>query len=200
MHEVMTAPIKDQVASALRRDLIAGRLSAGQPLREQALAARFGVSRGPIRDALLELTKEGLLIAKPNCGVRINRSPSPAVRRMLVAIRRRIERTALRLGFARIDRDRVDAWMAQLELFRQACRSQVMHRVVELDLAFHRSIVELPEQGLEHLWLPIMGRMVLPYSRHEQLLESYAEHRSVVEAIDRRDRKEAVRCLMANIQ
>jgi GntR family transcriptional regulator, rspAB operon transcriptional repressor len=200
MIETLAPTVKDQVAAAIRRDLIAGRLGEGQPLREQALAARFGVSRGPIRDALLELTKEGLLVAKPNCGVRTNRAPSPAVRRMLVEMRRRIERTALGLGFARIDRDRIAGWAAQLDQFEQACRASAMHRVVDLDLAFHRSIVELPGQGLEHVWLPVMGRMVLPYSRHARLLESFREHRAVLDAIERGDRKEAVRCLMANIQ
>ena len=60
--------IREQIADRIRADVIAGRLAEGTNLREQALAKQYGVSRAPIRDALLQLTQEGLLIAKPNCG------------------------------------------------------------------------------------------------------------------------------------
>ena len=59
--------IREQVANEIRADVLSGRLSAGTDLREQTLAEKYGVSRGPIRDALLQLTQEGLLEAKPNC-------------------------------------------------------------------------------------------------------------------------------------
>jgi DNA-binding GntR family transcriptional regulator len=67
--------IREQVADRIRADGLSGRLSEGTSLREQSLARQYGVSRAPIRDALLQLTQEGLLVAKPNCGVQVA-SPS----------------------------------------------------------------------------------------------------------------------------
>ena len=63
--------IREQVAAHLRYAVLSGELGEGEALREQPLARHFGVSRGPVRDALLQLTQEGLLVAEQNCGVRV---------------------------------------------------------------------------------------------------------------------------------
>ena len=67
--------IREQIADHIRADILSGQLLEGEQLREQLLAERFGVSRGPIRDVLLQLTQEGLLISKRNCGVRVGPAP-----------------------------------------------------------------------------------------------------------------------------
>jgi DNA-binding GntR family transcriptional regulator len=58
----------DTVASALRAGLHAGRWQPGAALRQEELAAEFGVSRIPIREALSRLQSEGLLVVEPNRG------------------------------------------------------------------------------------------------------------------------------------
>ena len=67
--------VRDQIAQQLRADIINGVLIENTKLKEQELAKRFGVSRGPVRDVLLQLSKEGLLVSKNNCGVSVNSSP-----------------------------------------------------------------------------------------------------------------------------
>ena len=89
------ANLQEQVASHLRRRILSGRILPGTPLREQNLAVEFGISRGPIRDALLHLTKEGLLLAKPNVGVRVAAEPSAFKRHVIVHLRREIEASAV---------------------------------------------------------------------------------------------------------
>jgi DNA-binding GntR family transcriptional regulator len=54
----------DRVYATLRETLRAGQLPAGQPLQEAALAARLGVSRTPVREALARLASDGLLTAE----------------------------------------------------------------------------------------------------------------------------------------
>jgi len=57
-----------QVVQALRAEILAGSIEPGARLPEQALADRFGVSRTPVREALVMLEQEGLAAHTPNCG------------------------------------------------------------------------------------------------------------------------------------
>ncbi|HEX6537434.1 MAG TPA: GntR family transcriptional regulator [Gemmatimonadaceae bacterium] len=58
----------DVIADALRADIKGGIAPPGSALRQEELARRFGVSRLPIRDALLRLESEGLVVVYPNRG------------------------------------------------------------------------------------------------------------------------------------
>ena len=62
------ATTADSVAAALRDALHQGRWSAGAALRQEELAAEFGVSRIPVREALNKLQAEGLVVVEPNRG------------------------------------------------------------------------------------------------------------------------------------
>jgi DNA-binding GntR family transcriptional regulator len=57
-------PLGDRVYATLREYLRAGRIAAGQPLQEAALAAQLGVSRTPVREALARLASDGLVVAE----------------------------------------------------------------------------------------------------------------------------------------
>ncbi|MGW3410073.1 GntR family transcriptional regulator [Streptomyces sp. NPDC000888] len=62
---------RERVADALRAALIAGELRAGEVYSAPTLAARFGVSATPVREAMLDLAKEGLVDTVPNKGFRV---------------------------------------------------------------------------------------------------------------------------------
>ncbi|MBK3637460.1 GntR family transcriptional regulator [Streptomyces sp. MBT97] len=62
---------RERVADALRAALIAGELRPGEVYSAPALATRFGVSATPVREAMLDLAKEGLVHAVPNKGFRV---------------------------------------------------------------------------------------------------------------------------------
>lgn len=66
MNNVAILPLKDQAAAALRAEICAGRLADGTQLRQEEIAARLGVSRIPVREALLQLQSEGLVVRLPN--------------------------------------------------------------------------------------------------------------------------------------
>lgn len=193
--------IREQVVERLRADVLSGRIAEGAPLREVHLAERFGTSRGPIRDALLQLTQEGLLVAQPNRGVRVGRLPAFAIQPLLFELRRKIEVSALRMIFDEIDADDLAALEAILERFRSACERGTMAEVVEHDMAMHRWIVGRPgDPDLVAVWLSITVRMRLMYTRHRNLMESYGEHEAVYDALRRRDEPAAIRALEANIK
>jgi DNA-binding GntR family transcriptional regulator len=193
--------IREQVADRIRADVLSGRLSAGTSLREQSLARQYGVSRAPIRDALLQLTQEGLLVAKPNCGVKVGSASGEEIQPLVVELRRKIELFALRKVFARLTQTDIDRLDETVERLRVACQKEDLSEIVRHDMALHRYILERTGNAdLLAIWLPIVSRMFLHYSRHRNLMESHREHAAIVDAIRRRDRKAARKALVENIQ
>jgi DNA-binding GntR family transcriptional regulator len=63
--------VRDQIAQALRASLVAGEMRPGVVYSAPTLAERFGVSPTPVREAMLDLVKEGLVTAVRNKGFRV---------------------------------------------------------------------------------------------------------------------------------
>ncbi len=193
--------IREQIADRIRADVLSGRLAEGTSLREQTLAKQYGVSRAPIRDALLQLTQEGLLIAKPNCGVKVGTASSEKIQPLVVELRRKIEVFALRKVFDKLTAVDVDRLDETVERLRVGCEKEDIGEIVQHDMALHRYILEATGNAdLLAMWLPIVSRMMLHYSRHRDMMESHGEHAAIVDAIRKRDKKAAVAALTANIQ
>jgi len=193
--------VREQVTDRLRQAILAGRFQTGQRLKETELASELGVSRGPIRDALLQLTSEGVLEYQPNCGVEVAPPADEAVRGVLVSLRRTIEASALRLAYPKLSAGDVAAWEAILEKLRAACEAEDFPLIVESDMAFHRWIVEQSRKpDLLSMWLRIVMRLRLVYSRHKRFREIVPEHARVVKAARRGDLEAAVKALEANIR
>jgi DNA-binding GntR family transcriptional regulator len=192
--------MREQIADHIRTDVLTGELTAGARLREQDLAARYGVSRGPVRDALLQLTKEGLLAAKPNCGVTVSQPPTEDIQPLIVELRRRIELFAIGKAVAEFTDEDIGHLERHVQGLGDACRQGDLASVVQHDMAFHRLLVEASGPDAVELWLPIVMRMWLHYGRHEDLMESYQEHAEILEAVRNRDADAARAALERNIQ
>lgn len=193
--------IREQIVEQLRNEVLTGQLNAGESLREESLARRFGVSRGPIRDALLQLSQEGLLQSRPNCGAKVAPEPSIVIQPLVIQLRQQIEAFSLQLIFPTLTAEDDRRLDENLERLRAACQSGEMTAVVEHDMAFHRWFVERADEAdLLKMWLTVVTRMRLRYTRHTHLMDSFAEHAAVVEAVHRRDAAAAAAALVANIQ
>jgi DNA-binding GntR family transcriptional regulator len=197
----MTISLKNQIANGLRSRLLANEWTPATRLKELSLAQEFGVSRGPIRDVMLELTKEGYLRMLPNCGVTVAGFPKSRARRIYVRARQDLEALALREGFQRWPEEALKKLQKHLRLFRVAAEGGDLAEVIQYDLSFHRHIIEhYTEENLLIVWLPLMTTLALPYSRHSNLMESYEEHASIVAALERGELAAATRLLKAHIQ
>jgi DNA-binding GntR family transcriptional regulator len=134
--------VHDQIASRLRQDVRNGVLAPGEPLREEHLAARFGVSRSPIRQVLRQLTFEGLLHARPNCGMVVSPPPATEVLEALYQCRARLECIALRRCFDHLDSADFEQWEKILASLADCCRRKDYAGADQQDWLFHRVIVD----------------------------------------------------------
>src|SRR6478672_1521767 len=74
----------DRLASDLRQRVLSGAIPSGTRLRQSALAAEFGVSRTPIREALRKLQAGGLVELQPNRGALVRRLSAKEIREAYV--------------------------------------------------------------------------------------------------------------------
>lgn len=200
MSELTYRRMRDQVVDLLRAEILSGNFSEGNPLREIPLAARFRTSRGPIRDAILQLAQEGLLVSEPNRGAKVAPIWGERLRPIMVDIRFELESYALWEIVRKAPAPDLTVFYENLKLFKDACKEKNLKSVVQLDMKFHRLI--LGKSGvlsLEPVWLSVMGGMRLPYSRHTKLIESYNEHCRIIDATANRDGREALKALRSNI-
>jgi GntR family transcriptional regulator, gluconate operon transcriptional repressor len=125
------------VAAVLREAIIDGSLAARTPLVEARVADELAVSRGPVRSALHVLEGEGLVRTLPNGRTEVVGFGAGDLRD-LFAVRFELEGTAIRWGAER------GAEIAPLEASLAAFESEgaTTPRLVELDVAFHRALVE----------------------------------------------------------
>src|SRR6478735_3441645 len=66
--QLKAVSMRESVGEVIRKALYDRRFNAGESLSEARLAAEMGISRGPVREALLVLVQEGLLTHSPNRG------------------------------------------------------------------------------------------------------------------------------------
>ncbi|MCY3916021.1 MAG: GntR family transcriptional regulator [Chloroflexi bacterium] len=193
--------LPEQIAARLQQDILAGQLQPGDPLREVDLSDRFGVSRGPVREAFRQLTQQGLLVLEPNKGVRVAQNPSVEVRPLVVQLRRMIEVFVLESIFDRITADDLAVWDEILADIKSACESSDLNALTDHDLRFHQAIVKShDDRDLFTLWQPIAMRMMMQYNRLDDLMESYREHKRILDAIRSGDQTTAIKALSTNIQ
>jgi DNA-binding GntR family transcriptional regulator len=87
--------LREQVSNALRAAIISGEMPPGELFSAPSLAARFGVSATPVREAMLDLVKEGMVTIAPNKGFRVTQVDDAQLDE-ITAIRRLLEPPTVR--------------------------------------------------------------------------------------------------------
>lgn len=193
--------IREQVTEQIRNELISGRLPAGEPLREHSLAKRFGVSRGPVRDAFLQLTQEGFLAYQANCGVRVRQLASGEQRELLMSLRRQIEEFVIRQGFAKITPEDHRTCYEILERMRAACLRRDIAAVARCDMDFHQAIlIAAGGEDFLPIWKLLCTQMLLAYSRFTKYSQIAQEHVTILAAIRKRSLRDAIKTLRENLK
>ena len=144
---------RERVADALRAALIAGELSPGEVYSAPMLAGRFGVSATPVREAMLDLVKEGLVDTVPNKGFRVT-AVSERQLDEYTQIRSLIEIPVVVGLAATADPEALRALRPAAEEIVTAATAGDLIAYVEADRRFHLGLLALA--GNEHL-LEVVG-------------------------------------------
>lgn len=206
--QISNVSLREQVADILRNDILCGRLAEGERLNEADLAKRFKVSRTPIREALQQLTYEGLLEGRRNSGVTVAQRTHDSIGELVVPIRRSVEAFALRSYFHTIGEADFAVWDAILEKMRQGCQSGNFSSTAEQDIAFHRALVRRAgQQDLDSIWSAILSRVRHHFWEnqkrvfaHESPMSLYDDHVRLLEVFRRGDVDEAVDAITRHIR
>jgi DNA-binding GntR family transcriptional regulator len=199
--------IADRVCEELRIAIIRGELSQGAKLNEPLLAARYGISRGPLREALRRLEGLGLVDHVPHAGARVTRLDREEMLH-IYDVREALEGMAARLAASHVTREEVAELNALLEQHAEQVqadegRAYFQH---EGNLDFHYRIVlasrnpkliQLLASDLYH-----RVRMYRYQSSQRSLRPEQAllEHRRIVDALADGDDEVAELLMRRHIQ
>ena len=181
-------PLSARIHDWLRNAILDLALEPGAPIVEAEVAARFGASRTPVREALLRLADEELVEIRPQRGTYVARLFLPSIESAMF-IRQAIECALVRRLAARRDRTAIVA--ALDEIVRQHARALQdgdVRRALDADTAFHRALVDA--NGLPGVWEVVerarelhhrIRAIAVPELRTGR--RAVAEHRRVADAI-----------------
>jgi len=135
------------VLRSLRSEIISGTLPGGARLKEDVLAARFDVSRVPVREALRQLESEGFVVAEKFKGVTVAERSTEVVIE-LMQVRRGLEVLAAQLAAQRHGGDQVAGLRAVVDQQRSAGRAGHFEQLPPLIREFHRLVAGASGNGL----------------------------------------------------
>lgn len=204
-----TGPARQQlwegVADALREAILLGSIPAGASLVEADLAERFDVSRGPIRDALRDLAREGLVVDLPRRGTVVS-TLSFADIQEVYEVREGLEIAAVRLTVERATDSEIAALGAMVRELEAAWDNDAEYtESLAVDLAFHAELVGLSANGrliatydqmLAQTRLQAVSAAILNPSLRRGMKRS--AHRDIVKSLKARDVEAARRAVASH--
>lgn len=187
------------VLDELRRGILTGELRPGEPIRQDALAARLGVSRVPLREALKILEGEGQVEYRPRRGYLVAELSMDDLTEVY-RLREILETEAVRAAIDRITDDDLDR-LADAE--RDVERAGRVGDVLAMSAAnrtFHFTVIEaagMPRltRILRLLWDATDAYRSVYYGHETNRDRVHREHREIVEATRDRDAARLVRLL-----
>ncbi|OLZ61821.1 GntR family transcriptional regulator [Amycolatopsis keratiniphila] len=187
--------LADEVADRVRDAIFGGAYPPGAQLREVELSEALGVSRGPVREALLKLEREGLVRSEWHRGAIVTTLSDVDVAE-LDSLRSALEQLAVRLVVANAP----EAELAAVdEVVDRMDRARDEHEMVRCDIDFHDAVYAASgHRRLVEAWQAIRSQVYLflltriGVSSDGYLANIPAEHRRLASALRARDAEKAL--------
>ncbi len=186
--------LSEQVYHEIKEAIIAGDIAQGAKITEDKLAKKYGISRGPLREALRRLESTRLLIKIPHAGMRVV-TLTPKMIEEIYIVREALEGMSARLAANCMKDDEINALYELLERHANTIKKAdgKLYLQHEGDLDFHFRIA----QASNNQWLmDLLSNelyQLLRMCRHRSSqaparpIKALAEHKQIVDAIAARD-------------
>jgi DNA-binding GntR family transcriptional regulator len=195
--------LSEQLREAIEERILVGTYPAGSRLDEVEIATSFGVSRTPIREALIQLASAGLIESRPRRGS-VVAQVSPARLQQMFEVMAELEALCTRFAAERAD----DASRAAVVAAHVACEAAVKAKdpdaYYRLNEQFHLSLYAACGNEFLADQTRLLHRRLRPYRRLQlrvkgRMAASFREHAAVVDAVMRGDGEAAAAAVRAHI-
>jgi DNA-binding GntR family transcriptional regulator len=163
------------------------RLKPGDPISEKEVAARYGVSRTPVREAIQRLADERLVEIYPQSGTFVARIPYDDLPEAMI-IRKALETASVRLAAEKATRSQLLALATIVEQQREAAEANDRGAFHRADEAFHAKIAEV--SGFPGIWRQVLQVKVqvdryrrLTLSQQGRMAQVIADHERILAGI-----------------
>ena len=195
-------PIASKVVEVLRQWILTGRLAAGQHIRQEAIAAELGVSRVPVREALLALEAEGLIIRQKYKGAFVAEISVSEIKETYL-LRDVLETLLFERALPQITEDHL---RRAEEIICQSNEASTGEEWMALNIDFHMTLYEPSQLVLTMQTLKSMFRRTDRYFRLQQAISPTVEntnrdqHQEIIDIIRSGDRKAALKSMREHIR
>jgi DNA-binding GntR family transcriptional regulator len=192
------------IAERLRTAIALGHIPPGAQIAEAELGREFGVSRGPVREAMQRLSQEGLLVSVRNRGLFVITMTDDEVRDMYAA-RTTVERAAAERILQNDGKNVAAKLLAFVEAMKKAADLGDLDGLSQADMEYHAALVaaaESPRLSRMHNTLLTETRMCLTAleKRYEDLHARVAEHQAIAEALRAGDSELVGKLLVSHME
>lgn len=194
--------MKDEAYNELRKWIITGKLQPGTKLRDQDLSDTLGISRTPIREALLKLENDGLVITKANRWTLVSPLDLKEAENVY-SIVWTLESLAMEQAFPNISPKDIEELEKYNENLNKTVKSGSQFDKIQADNDFHNKIIllsnntELPKL-LSGLKMRIQRIEMHYFSKIDKMRASYSEHQQIIDLIKKQELSLAVNALKNN--
>jgi DNA-binding GntR family transcriptional regulator len=202
--QIRTISLREQVVDQIRTAIIEGRLKPNDHIVEQSLTEQLGVSRTPVREALILLEREGLLVSSRNRGSFVRVFTQDDVLNIF-SMRTTLENFAGELIINQLTTDEHAHLDATIEKQLHFIEQGDFKNVRSTDMAFHRFLIERSAHPmLGRSWSELVAQIAaLLYVRAEAIPDydeylAIRDHQAIVDAYRQRD-LEALRAVNKRI-
>lgn len=186
--------LREHVYRMLQAAIVSGEIGPGERIRDQELAARLGVSRTPVREALQRLEDEGLVEAVPGSMTRVTPLDSHQARDGF-PVAAALHALATRLATARLSEAELDSMRGANELLRAAIEAGDTTGAIEADDRFHGVVLRASgnaelQSAIERV-MPKIRRLEFAQFRSLGGRASCEQHEAILQALRRGDVNQA---------
>ena len=179
MYHIRPVNLREQVVQQIRTAIIEGRIKPNDHLTEMALTEQLGVSRTPIREALILLEREGLVVAAPNRGCFVRAFSEQDVSEIF-SYRTVLESFAGKLIIGKLDERDFRHLYASTESQREAIQANNFKQVRAIDMAFHEYLIRKSSHALLiRNWMEIVAQIAAVLYLRAEAIPDYDEYQSI---------------------